>query len=389
MLVVDVIVIAVIVVALLSGLRVGLFTGLGAWAGIAAGALLSPWLAPLASRAVPEPAWRGAALLATVIALLAVGCAIGTAIGAMLRRGADRMRVGALDRLLGGLAGAVAATLAAALAGSVVATAGIPVVSAAVASSGVLRTINRLTPDPVAEALARLRSAVVEDALPTIGGIIDPTTVLPSPDLDVDDPALAAAAASVARISGVAYACGTGSTGSGFVVAEDLVVTNAHVVAGVESVVVELPDRPAVDGRVVYFDPVDDLAVISADVAAEPLTVTTPLGIGAEAAVLGYPYGGPFQTRAGTVMSVGPVEIADIYGGPPTARDTYALAAEVRPGNSGGPLLTPDGEVAGVVFARDEANPGIGYAMTTAELEPVLGAVGPADAPVSTGSCAP
>jgi S1-C subfamily serine protease len=387
MLVVDVVVIVVIVVALLSGLRVGLFTGLGAWAGFAAGALLAPWLAPLASRLVPEPSWRGVAVFATVIALLAVGTAVGTAIGSLLRRGARRIRVGALDRLLGGVVGAIAATLAAALAGSVIATAGIPVVSAAVASSTALRTIDRFTPDPVAEALARLRSVVVDDALPALGGIVDPGVVLPSPELDTDDPALAQAASSVARISGVAYACGTGSTGSGFVVADDLIVTNAHVVAGVESVVVELPEQPAVDGRIVYFDPVDDLAVVAADISAAPLDVTAPLGVGAEAAVLGYPYGGPLEIRAGSVMSVGPVSMQDIYGDARTERDTYALAVEVRPGNSGGPLLTPSGDVAGVVFARDEANPGIGYAMTTAELEPVLASVDAAAAPVPTGRC--
>lgn len=387
MAVVDVVVLVVVLVALLSGLRMGLFTGLGLWAGLIAGGAAAPWVAPLVGRIVPEAAWRGVAMIATVIVLLALGAAIGTAIGSLLRRGADRLKVGWLERLLGGVVGAIAAALALAIAGSVLATAGIPVVSSAVASSSALRTIDRWTPDPVAEGLARLRSAVIEDALPAIGGVIAPDAPLPSPELDTADPELQAAASSVARISGVAYACGTGSTGSGFVAADDLIVTNAHVVAGVDSVVVELPNEPAVDGRVVHFDPLVDLAVIAADIDADPLPVTAPLPAGADAAVLGYPYGGPFTIRPAAVVSAGPLATTDIYGGSTVEREAYVLAAEVHPGNSGGPVLTPSGEVAGVVFARDQENARVGYAVTSTELLPVLAATDATAAPVSTGAC--
>jgi S1-C subfamily serine protease len=177
------------------------------------------------------------------------------------------------------------------------------------------------------------------------------------------------------------------STGSGFVVAEDRIVTNAHVVAGVESVLVELPNEPARDGVVVYFDPADDLAVIAVDVDAAALPVVDPLAEGDSAAVQGYPHGGPFETEPASVVSVGTITAQDIYGGGGSDREIYALAAEVVPGNSGGPLLTPEGEVAGVVFARDEARADIGYAMTTTELGPVLDGMAGFDAPVATGEC--
>ncbi|MGO1768384.1 MAG: MarP family serine protease [Microbacterium sp.] len=387
MIVVDIIIVVIVVLALLAGLRIGLFAGLGWWAGIAAGGIASPWVVPVVLGVVPDAAWRGLAAIVTVLALLAIGAAIGTTIGAALRRGADRIRLRFFERLAGGLLGVVAAALAAVMAGSAIASAGIPVVSSSVASSSVLRTIDRYTPAPVAEALARLRSVVVDDALPALGGVLDPGTDIPESDIDTGSAALDQAAQSVARISGIAYSCGTGANGTGFVADDNLIVTNAHVVAGSESVVVELPGEAAVDGRVVYFDPTDDLALISADVEADALTIAETLSVGDDAAVQGYPYGGPFSVEAATVMSVGSMPVRDIYEDGTSPREVYTLATTVQPGNSGGPVLTPDGEAAGVVFARDEGDDRVGYAMTTAELLPALASADAASDPVSTGSC--
>src|SRR4029079_12286616 len=173
-----------------------------------------------------------------------------------------------------------------------------------------------------------------------------------------DDPELQRAGASVARISGVAYACGTGATGSGFVIADDRLVTNAHVVAGVDTPIVELPGREAREGRIVYFDPVDDLAVVAVDdLGGAPLPLVPVLTTGAAAAVEGYPNGGPFTSVPATVLSVGTVPVPDVYDDSAAPREIYSLRATVRPGNSGGPLLTGDGAVAGLVFARGIDDP--------------------------------
>ncbi|GAA3650838.1 MarP family serine protease [Microbacterium marinilacus] len=392
MLVVDFLIAILLIAALVAGLRAGLFSALGALCGLVAGGLIAPWALPMVSEAVTDSAWRPVAVVAAAVALLAVGAALGSLVGAVIRRGADRLRLKAIERLLGGALAVVAAGLAIALAGSGIAAAGIPVVSAAVSSSTVLRTIDRLTPAPAAEAMARLHSAVLGDTvLPTIDGLLDEglegTDVADPGTVDIEAPALREAAASVARVHGVVPSCGRGATGTGFVVADDLIMTNAHVVAGMETPIVELPGEPARDGTVVYFDPVDDLAVIAADVDAAPLSVTEPLAAGAAAAVLGYPYGGPFRLVDAGVTMVGSAPIDDIYGAAASSREVYALAAEVHPGNSGGPLLTPDGAVAGVVFARDEFQADVGYAMSTAEVLPVLAQLGDAVEPVSTGSC--
>jgi len=388
MIVVDVLVVLILVGALAAGIQRGFFASIGTLAGLAAGAFAAFWLTPLVSAWVPSPLWRGPAVLVTAIGLVALGAAAGAALGAVLRSGADRLKLGGVERALGGVASVVAAGLALALVTPAIAVAGIPVISSAVASSTILRGIEAATPDPVAAALAQLRGAVLDDGLPGLGTLLGPGSVDPAPPVALDDPALQTAAASVARVSGNAYACGRGSSGTGFVIADDRVVTNAHVVAGVDTPIVELPGVPAREGRVVYFDPTDDLAVIAVDdLGAPPLPFSTTLQPGAAAVVQGYPYGGPFTMVSAGVRSVGSASVPDVYDSSWSPREIYALDAEVRPGNSGGPLLTADGSVAGVVFARAENDPELGYAMTMAELTPVADEAPSLTDRVSSGHC--
>lgn len=389
----DIIFLLLALAGLTAGFRAGVFSVAGLVCGLVAGAAATPWLLPLIARELPETGWRSSMVIGAAVLLLALGAAVGASIGRFLRRGADRIRLRPLERLLGGALGLLAGVASVSLIGAAVASSGIPTVSSAVASSSVLRFIDRVTPDALTAAMARLHSAVLGDTvLPTINGLIDEDLLLAAPDpaqIDTDDPALAAAAASVARISGIAYGCGTASTGSGFVAAPDRIVTNAHVVAGVETPLVELPGEPARDGRIVYFDPVDDLAVVAVDVDAAPLALDDTLAAGGVGAVQGYPHGGPFRTVPAGVLGSGSSTVPDIYGGGGAPRSMFTLDADIEPGNSGGPLLTQQGAVAGVVFARDTVRPGVGYAMTLAELLPVLASVdASADpAPVATGRC--
>ena len=388
MIVVDVLIVLLLVAACIGGVQRGFFASIGTLAGLAAGAFAAYWLTPLVSTWVPSPVWRGPAVIATAIGLVFAGAAIGAAIGSALRSGADRLKLRGIERFLGGIASVLAAILALAFVAPAIAVAGIPVVSSAVASSNILRGIEAATPDPVAAALAQLRGAVLDDSLPGLGQLLGPATVDPAPPVALDDPELQRAAASVARVSGNAYACGRGSAGSGFVIAEDRVVTNAHVVAGVDTPIVELPGVAAREGRVVYFDPIDDLAVIAVeDLGADVLPFSPTLAPGDAAAVQGYPYGGPFTMVPAGVESVGTANVPDVYDESWNPREIYALDAVVRPGNSGGPLLTDDGAVAGVVFARAENDENLGYAMTMAELDPVAARAPSLSNTVSTGTC--
>ena len=389
MLIIDIVLIVILVLALVVGVRRGLLASLGNLIGVVLGGLAAFWLVQIVNDVWPWQSTRVFAVIALVLLLVIGGAAAVGALGAALRRGVDRsapLRV--IDRVLGGAFAVLAGALSLSLISASVIPTGTPVVSAALGSSQVIRTIEALTPRPVAEALARVRSAVLDEGLPQLGVLLDLDVQPTAPPVALDDPELTEAAASVARVSGVAYACGTSATGTGFVIAPDRVVTNAHVVAGVSAPVVELPGQPAREGRVVYFDAVDDLALIAVDgLGAAALPVVPPLVPGTAAVIQGYPWGGPFTSINAEVISAGSVLVPDIYGEASNLRDIYALAADVQPGNSGGPLLTDDGDVAGVVFARAETDAARGYAMTTAELEPVLAGAEAWTEAVSTGSC--
>src|SRR5690625_2436967 len=170
---VDIVLVIALLLAVLAGVRSGLFASLGTIAGLVVGALSMPWLLPWVAGLLPEE-WRGVGVILAAVLLLAVGAAIGSSIGGWLRRGADRLFLRVPERVLGGVVGLIAAALVISLLGAGVTAAGIPGVSSAVASSTVLRTIERLTPHPVDEALARARSGLLEvSALPTIDGLID------------------------------------------------------------------------------------------------------------------------------------------------------------------------------------------------------------------------
>jgi S1-C subfamily serine protease len=387
-LLVDVLLIVLLGISILIGVRRGFLASVGLFVGLAAGAIAAYWLMPLVGLWVPVAAWRTLAVAATGIFLLLLGAAVGSAIGRGLRRSVDRIRLRVPERILGGIVSGLAAVLAISFVGGALVSTGTPVVSSALASSAVLRTIDSVTPAPVRAALAQLRGSVFEEGLPTLGRLLEPAVTPSAPDVALDDPALTRAAQSVAKITGVAYACGITASGTGFAVSAELIVTNAHVVAGVQQPVVELPGEAARDGRVVYFDPVDDLAVIAVDgLDAEPLAVSPTLPVGAAAVVQGYPHGGPFTSGAAQVVSVGTVAVPDISDSSSALREIYALAATVQPGNSGGPVLTTDGQVAGVVFARSDVGEEIGYAMTPAELNPVLAQLDTFEDAVPSGSC--
>jgi S1-C subfamily serine protease len=160
------------------------------------------------------------------------------------------------------------------------------------------------------------------------------------------------------------------------------------VVAGVSQPVVEIPDGGAMPGRVVYFDTRHDLAVLAVDgLPSEPLALTSDLPSGSQAAFAGYPHGGPFKSNPATVQDIASVLVPDIYGQDPAPEDIYRLAGDVQPGNSGGPLLTTDGQVAGVIFAKATSDAEMGFAITMDDLYPVASQAAGFSAPVSSGQC--
>jgi S1-C subfamily serine protease len=387
--VLDVLLVLLLIGYLGYGFRHGLLTSIGAIAGVIIGGILAVLAIPLLSGWIPQPTWRIVAVLAVAVLLLVGGQSAGAAIGKALRR---RVKIGALrvvDRIAGAGVSVVVAALVVSTLSVSIAALGVPFLTPAIASSTVLRTITDITPDPAKAFLAQVRSMVTEEGLPQIVAALgEPQEPPQLPDAVAGTPELDLAAQSVVRITGNAYACGQSQSGSGFVVATDRVMTNAHVIAGVAEPVVEVPGKGAKPARVVYFDPVDDLAVLAVTgLDAAPIAMTDTLAVGSAAVANGYPLGGPFVSIAASVISIDDASINNIYGEDAIPRNIYTLAADVQQGDSGGPLLSEAGEVAGVVFAKSAETANLGYAMTMEEVSPVADDAASLTAAVSSGEC--
>lgn len=386
--VLDILLVLVLIGYFIYGYRRGLVHSVSVILGVIVGGMAAVFLMPFVSSWVPGPEWRGPATLGAAGILIVGGLAAGAAVGQAIMRPVRKSPLRIVDRILGATVNLVVAALIASTVAFGIGSMGNPFLSQPIASSSVLRTIDRLTPDPVTTFLAKMRSVALTDGLPRIVDAIGgPAPAIPNVSTGTAE--LTAAARSVVRITGNAYSCGQNQSGTGFVIAPNRVLTNAHVVAGVSQPVIESSSDGAKVGDIVYFDPVDDLAVIAVrDFAVPPLEFAQTLVRGDAAIVDGYPFGGPFSSHPAEVVSVGGLPIDNIYGENPTSRDVYTLAADVQPGESGGPLLTEQGEVAGVIFAKGATTPNLGYALTMEEVAPIVVRAPSYGSPVSSGACA-
>jgi S1-C subfamily serine protease len=386
----DIALLGVLVAYGVYGYRNGLVHALGGFAGLLVGAVVAFFLVPVLANWVPSTLWRFVLVLVAAVILLVGGHSLGVSLAHRVSRAVKRRALRVADRVLGAVINVVATALVVSLLASSVAAFGIPGLSRVLASSTVLRTISAIVPDPVEVMLAQLRSTLVQDGLPAItealGGVVNPPT-LPN-DVDTGSEALSVAAQSVVRVTGTAPACGQNQAGSGFVVSDDRVVTNAHVVAGVTEPLIETPGGQVLAGTIVYFDPNDDLAIIAVKgLRAPPLVLADTAGRGAEGVIDGYPFGGPFVTTAAKVLSVDTARVADIYGATHNPREVYTLATTVQEGDSGGPFLDKSGHVVGIVFARAANTANVGYAMTMAEVDPVAAQAPSLTKRVDSGAC--
>ncbi len=328
------------------GFRRGFIVGALSFGGFAIGAFLGTRLAPLLlSRGSSSPYAPALGLLGALLAgaILATGM---EGLGFRVRRALVLPGIGLLDGTLGAVLGAALALgivwiVAAVLAQAPEATS----LRSDIQRSAILRELNVLLPPsgPILNALARL------DPLPSISG--PNPDVLPPPPAIARTPGVRAAERSVVRVLGTA--CGLAIEGSGWAAASDLVVTNAHVVAGERDTTVEVGGgEPSLPARPVVFDPLHDIAVLSVpELGLAPLRLAGEPASGTPGAILGYPENGPFQARSARIGRTQTVLTDDAYGNGPVDRLLTPLRGVVRPGNSGGPLVGADGEVLTTIFA--------------------------------------
>ena len=386
---IDMFVVLIIVSAIVSGFARGFLRALGTMAGIIIGGAAALVVMPLISSAVPVAGWNVTAAIVVGIFLILIGVSVGEAIAKAIRRPAHRIGLGIIDRLLGAATGLVVSVTVLMMLVMSVGSFGVPGATHAVASSSILRLIEDRMPAPVEASIARLRSLAIDDGIPLLlDSAGAPSSEVPNANTDTE--ALRRAAASVPRIAANAPACRASSTGSGFMIGEGLVMTNAHVVAGARDVVVEAPGELPRTAQVVYFDAETDVAVLAApgvSAPALPFTVT-PEG-GSTVFFQGYPYGGPQVTRSAAVLSTTHTVMHGTDGSVMPPRSVARIAGDVNPGNSGGPLLDADGAVVGMIFAQADGVPNIGFALTMEEVAPVIALAPELTSPVSTGACTP
>ncbi len=366
------------------GYQQGLIVGLLSLAGFAAGAFLGSRLGPALladgseSPYAPATALAGALLIGGIVAVSLEGVAITARRRLLGARG--RHPVLAVAEAAGG------AILLTALAFGLVWLFGAVALNApgakdlrkAVQRSAILRALNDAFP-PTSSIIKALNR-------------IDPRIAVSGPDPNVGppdskiagDPEVTGAEDSVVKVLGTA--CGLGVSGSGWVAAPGLVVTNAHVIAGETDTSVTPPGSDSqLDATPVHYDPSNDLALLQVDgLAGDSLPFAAQARSGTPGAVLGYPENGPFRITPARIGGTGPVVTQDSYGLGPITRRLTSLRGEVRSGNSGGPVVNAAGRVLGTVFASTTSGRPGGYAVPNAIVSDALELAG---GEVGTGPC--
>lgn len=378
-----------------SGFRQGLFVGALSLLGFVVGAVAAARLLPLVVDLEIGPT-RSLVLLGGTVLAGVVGQALLGALAQVVRRRVTWQPARAVDAATGLVGAVLAAALVVWVVAGAVRSGPFPTLSQVVAGSRVIGAVDQVVPDAVADALDDWYGSVDGELFPRV--FVEAATEPVAP-VEAPDPAtaqspevVAAGAGGVVRVLGEAEACGRSQEGSGFVLAPGRVLTNAHVVAGMSSPQVQVGGTGGdLDATVVVFDAARDLAVLDVpDLQARPLPLAPEEGVrGDEVVVAGFPLNGPYVLSPGRVRDVITAVGEDIYGQAEVTREVYSLFAEVRPGNSGGPVLDARGAVVGVVFARSLDDATTGYAVTLDEAAPVIQAAATASAPVATGDCVP
>ncbi|NEB09718.1 MarP family serine protease [Streptomyces coelicoflavus] len=385
----DIVLALVVLAYAASGYRRGLVAGCVSLAGFVGGAALGVWVLPWVMDLV-ERGSTAATVVAVVTVLLPamVGHELAGRLALRLRRELDAGPLRVADGVGGAVANSAAALIVAWVAASVLTASSSSLLTSAIRDSSVLGAVQRVMPDTTPAWFSRATTALADAGFPQVFNPFENESAAevaePSGD-SVTPAATRAAKLSTVKVEGVAGA--QGREGSGFVYAPEHVMTNAHVVAGIDDPTVRVGGvGPTYEARVVLFDPDKDVAVLYVpDLRAPVLRFEEDASRGDAAVVAGYPQDGALDLRAATVANRIRATGQNIYNDENVTREIYSVRSTVRPGNSGGPLLTTDGRVYGVVFARSTSDAQTGYVLTAAEVAPQAREAADATRAVDTG----
>lgn len=386
----DLAVLAIALFAAISGWRSGALGSLLSFVGVILGAVAGVLLAPHVVGHLDGPRTKLFVALFLILGLVVIGEIAGVVLGRAVRGALQNGLLRSLDSVIGVALQLVAVLVAAWLLATPLTSSDQPNLAAAVRGSRVLSTVNDVAPPWLKRVPTRLSSLLSTSGLPDV---LQPFGRTPIVNVDVPDaalaadPVVAATRPSVLKIRGVATSCQKVLEGSGFVVAPNRVMSNAHVVAGSETVTVEA-DGKTYDATVVSYDPNADISIL--DVPGLP---ATPLQFdmqeaptGTDAVVMGYPGGGEFTATPGRIREIIQLNGPDIYHTTTVTREVYTIRGTVRQGNSGGPLIDRDGKVLGVVFGAAVDDADTGFVLTSTEVAKQMAKVGNTQR-VSTDTC--
>lgn len=387
---VDWLLIGAIAVFAFAGWRRGFVGSIFSFTGFLVGGIAAAFFLPDFIEAHTEPGPMRAGIVAmAVLACAFIAQLLASRLGDRLSGAITWNPVVFLDRFLGAALTVMAFAIVMWIIASALAALPESPVSKALRQSQALVALDAIVPDQARDVFSQLRDAIGNTAVPRVfaglGELTGPDVPAPDPDIAGTD-AVSAAGPSVVKITGSTPECGSGLSGSGFVISRGYVLTNAHVVAGVVEPIVETGDG-SLAATVIAFDPRLDAALLRVrglDAPALQWAATEP-NSGDDALAAGYPGGGPYAVVPVRVRTVLNARGESIYGKAGVEREVIAFRGKVIPGNSGGPLLNPSGAVLGMVFGSGLSDAATGYAITADELKAI--AASRNNGPVETGSC--
>ncbi len=390
---VDVLVLVLALLAGVSGARQGMVTAAASFVGVLAGAVIGVRIAPSLIARFESPEVRVAVGVSIVIVLVALGETLGVWLGRAVQGRIDAEALRQVDSFMGaGVQGAAALVVAWLVALPLTESSAYTGLTSAVRDSSVLRVTDTMMPDVLRELPAELTKLLDVSGFPDVLAPFSPTPITdvgPADPVLLNSPVVREARASVLKVRARAASCSRALEGTGFVIAPQRVITNAHVVAGTDRVAVET-SRGSLDATVVSYDPNTDVAVLRVPQLRAPVLQLSPApaATGSDALVLGYPLDGPYTASAARVRDRIRLRGPDIYNGATVVRNVYTVRAVVRSGNSGGPLLDGSGQVLGLVFGAAVDNDETGFVLTEEEIADDIAAAPNQTEEIATGICA-
>ncbi len=388
---IDVCIILFFITSLIRGVELGVLRQAFSTIGLIAGLFLGVFIQGKVIHLAHTPAIKALlalVIIATCIGVLSAGCEY---VGMLLRQRIERAKrlklLDRADRAVGSIVAGVTLLVTVWLIAAIFTNVPIQALQRQTRSSVIIAQMNKSLP-AAPQIVTKLGHLIDPNGIPNVFAGLEPKidTSTPLPSIGDLDSAVTQDRDSVVKIEGVS--CGGISEGSGFVADTGMVVTNAHVVAGVKQpYVIDANGKHSTS--VIWFDPNLDLAVLrTSNLSGRPLAMLgAPVDAGTPAAALGYPGGGGFTAKPATVLDSFNARGRDIYNQGETERGVYSIKADIKPGNSGGPLIDKNSQVIGIVFAESTTYDKVGYALAMNQVIDEFNQAKNNHQTVGTGSC--